>query len=205
MYAAPIPKVVQGYAMTEDSRLLELVAGCIDAVKRATDIELDFTQDTLPVLDHYAGLQHETKQEVLELIAPMCGAYYGEVLKRELGEAWWHTEDAFEHWRLEFAGCLLHFNPVGTAMEVLAKGDAPGWFAHLQTAPKERTLVETALQVFGEVPEDRYHLFTTHFEATDQVYNALMRSPHRKEGLTPQRYRAIALHEQQSKDGQRLH
>ena len=184
--------------MTEDSRLLELVTGCVDAVKRATEIELDFSQNTLPILDHYANLQNEAKPEVLALIAPMCGAYFGEVLKHELGEAWWHIEENFEYWRLEFASCFLHFNPIGTAMETLSRQDAPGWFAHLQTAPKERSLVETALESLGGVTENDYHRFTTRYEAIEQVYHSLLRSPHRDEGLTPERYQSTILEVQRA-------
>jgi len=53
-------------------------------VRRALEFELDQTADTLPVLDHYVGLVHESlaaRPEFLPVVAPAVAAYFGEVVR----------------------------------------------------------------------------------------------------------------------------
>jgi len=161
--------------MTE-STILDLAGACVAAVQNAIGVELDFTPDTLPLLDHYAREAELPGDEVLELVAPMCGAYFGEVVRRALGSARWHCpEGAPERWRLEFEDCFLYFNPVGVAVEALLEEEAPGWHAHLSTLPGERKVLEDALGVFGEVRADDYFRFSIRFEAIEQVHQTLGR------------------------------
>src|SRR5512139_1481301 len=97
-----------------DPAVLDLAGACVAAVRKVVGVELDFTPETLPLLDHYARSAQVENEGVLELVAPMCGAYFGEVVRRALGEARWHCpEGKPEEWRLEFDDCFLHFNPVG--------------------------------------------------------------------------------------------
>ena len=59
----------------------DLPAACIRAVEAAVGGSRDGTQDTRPILDHYLPLVPEgaaARAEVLGLIAPMVGAYFGE-------------------------------------------------------------------------------------------------------------------------------
>ncbi|HEX6245463.1 MAG TPA: DUF6278 family protein, partial [Polyangiales bacterium] len=71
--------------------ILDLANACVRFVQQALSLELDYTPDTLPLLDHYLqSAQDVSKEEVLSLVAPAAGAYFGEVVRRQLGPARWH-------------------------------------------------------------------------------------------------------------------
>ncbi|MCA9580827.1 MAG: hypothetical protein KC416_03475, partial [Myxococcales bacterium] len=114
--------------------IVDLAGACVRFVERALGLTLDFTQDTLPVLDHYLAQLHEEKRrELQEVVAPAAGAYFGEVLRRTLGDGTWYTPDnEYNRWRLEFGRCFLHLNPIGVSVESIIQGDAAGWNAHIQ-------------------------------------------------------------------------
>ena len=162
--------------MEPDKEVVDLSGACVAAVQNAVGVELDFTQDTLPVLDHYATLVGSPKTEVVSLLAPMCGAYFGEVLRRHLGDGRWIAPSAdYSQWRLKFELCSLEINPIGVAVEVLTDSDAPDWGAVLWTDATERALVERALDVYGAVRALDYYTFGVRFEAVEQAHQALSR------------------------------
>lgn len=155
--------------------VIELAGACVVAVQNAVGVELDFSQDTLPVLDHYASMVDSPTDEIISLISPMCGAYFGEVVRRHLGDGHWLCpKDDYTQWRLQFEQCVLELNPIGTAVEVLLKDDAAGWSAHLQTEPGNRATVAQALEVYGSVRELDYYSFGVRFEAVEQAHLSLV-------------------------------
>ena len=164
--------------METDSVVMDLTVACVTSVKNSTGLELDLTQDTLPILDHYAELVDSPRDEIVSLLAPMTGAYFGELLRRQLDDGRWVTDpDDYAEWRLRFDRCTLTFNPIGVALEVLLGQDVADWGAHLQTAPDDKVRVEKALQVFGDVRDRDYYTFSVRFEAIEQAYLALLNNP----------------------------
>jgi hypothetical protein len=165
-------------AMDPNSAVMDLTVACVTSVKNATGLELDLSQDTLPVLDHYAEMLDAPRDEILSLLAPMSGAYFGELLRRHFDDGEWVTDpDDYSQWRLRFERCSLTFNPVGVALEVLLGQDLPDWGANLQTPPEEQLRVVKALEVFGDVRDRDYYTFTVRFEAIEQVYLGLLNNP----------------------------
>jgi hypothetical protein len=164
--------------METDGPVMDLTVACVTSVKNALGLDLDLTQDTLPILDHYAKLGGSPRDEVVSLLAPMCGAYFGELVRRELGDGVWRT-DSEEHseWRMSFERCSLTFNPIGVALEVLLEQDVPDWGAHLQPAPEHQLRVKKALDVFGDVRDRDYYTFAVRYEAIEQVYLGLLNNP----------------------------
>lgn len=164
--------------MESDSAVMDLTVACVTSVKNATGLELDLTQDTLPILDHYAKLADSNRDEIVSLVAPMCGAYFGELIRRQLGDGKWRT-DAEDHseWRLRFDQCSLIFNPIGVALEVLLSQDVADWGAHLQTAPEDQLRVNKALEVYGDVRDRDYYTFAVRNEAIEQAYLGLVNNP----------------------------
>ena len=161
----------------------DLTVACVTSVKNATGLALDLSQDTLPILDHYAELLDSPREEVVSLLAPMCGAYFGELLRRQLEDGHWFTEaDDHSGWRLNFEGCSLSLNPIGIALEVLLGRDIPDWGAQLGTAPEDQLRIKKALEVYGDVRDRDYYTFTVRFEAIEQAYLGLLNNP---EGLDP--------------------
>jgi hypothetical protein len=160
--------------MSDLAHLDDLAHTCVTAVQRALGIELDFTQDTLPILDHYVSMAQGTKAEVIELLAPMAGAYFGEVLRRGVGPARWHAPGTdYNQYRLEFESAFLHFNPVGMVVESILGEAAEGWNAHLQMLPQQREPVQASLDALGGVRDSDYFRLSLRFEAVEQVYLVL--------------------------------
>jgi hypothetical protein len=170
--------------MEANTAVMDLTVACVTSVKNATGMELDLTQDTLPILDHYAELIDSPRDELVSLMAPMSGAYFGELLVRQLEDGKWVTDpDDYTGWRLRFERCTLTFNPIGIALEVLLGQEVPDWGAHLQTAPEDQLRLGKALDVFGDVRDRDYYTFTMRFEAIEQAYLSLLNNP---AGMAPQ-------------------
>ncbi len=168
--------------------VLELASGCVRFVQQAVGLELDFTAETLPVLDHYVQLAEPERDELLELLAPTAGAYFGEVVRRTLGPARWHAPEAdYQRFRIELEDCFLWFNPVGVAIEAILVEPADGWSAHLSLLDEDRPEVEAALERLGEVPEDDYYRFATRYEVLSQVAT-LLRARAARAGASSRRF-----------------
>ena len=148
----------------------DLASACMRYVEKALDIALDFTPDTLPLLDHYlTQAKGEAREEVLQLIAPAAGAYFGEVVRSSLGPCHWHWESEPGDCRLEFEACFLSFNPLGVALEAVLKQEVEGYGAHFVLLADDQTLVAEALDRTGNVREEDYYRLTTRYEALEQV------------------------------------
>ena len=157
--------------------IIDLTAACRLAVRQVVGVDLDFTQDTLPILDHYAGQVGASREEIMGLVAPMCGAYFGEVLRRLLGPAHWEIPEGGEpsEYRLQFERVFLELNPLGVALEAVTKAPSAGWGAHLEVRPADRGLVTSAVDLFGDVREDDFYRFGVRYEVVEQAAQALLR------------------------------
>ncbi len=157
--------------------VLELAASAFRMVKQTLKIDLDFTPDTLPLLDHHlqtARAEAEKSADLRELLATSAGGYFGEVVRRHLPFARWHVDEKdFASWRIEFGHVFLYFNPVGVAHEALRGRDVEGWQAHLEVLPSDRSLLEQALSRMGEIDADDYYTLSVRFEVLSQVVAAL--------------------------------
>jgi hypothetical protein len=158
------------------SHIEALAQACRQFVKDALALELDYTPDTLPLLDHYVRTKakHPTR-EVQDLLTPPLGAYFGEVVRRSMPGVRWHApSDDYPSYRLEFEAFFLHFNPLGVASEVLTEADADGFGAHFQILDEARAQVESALSASDTVSEDDYYTFTVRYETLEQVVAVLL-------------------------------
>lgn len=153
----------------------DLSDACVRFVQGTLGILLDFTPDTLPILDHYLLEARKTpRAEILQLIAPAAGAYFGEVVKASLGPCRWYLEgDGPESVRLEFERCFLGFNPIGAALEAVLGEEAPGYGAHLQVLPSEAALVRESLERTGDVRREDYYRLAVRFEVIEQIATLL--------------------------------
>ena len=180
----------------------DLADSCVRFVKRALRIELDYTPETLPILDHYLREAHGIeREEVLNLVAPAAGAYFGEVVRRHLGPSRWHwVSDDFGEVRIEFDRCFLSFNPIGSALETVLGGEADGYGSHLTVLPEDEALVRASLENTGDVREDDYYRLAVRFEVIEQVVSLLVDKAIAKDELSrrfgPDVY--AALREQKS-------
>ena len=164
--------------MTDPSQqhIQDLATACVASVHATTGLRLDITSDTLPILDHYAHTVLEGDAEnLLSLTAPMCGAYYGVVVRRRFEGFQWHApKGEFEEWRLEFEPAFLHFNPIGVALDVITRKDA-GWHAHLSVLDEDREEVERSVGLFGTARAEDFYSFSLRLEVLEQTLEALGR------------------------------
>ena len=154
----------------------DLAEACIRFVREALGLELDYTPETLPVLDHYLKERAVNAQpEVQELIAPAAGAYFGEVVRRCMnGARWYAPAGDYRGQRIEFDAFFLTFNPTGVAMEVLADQDAEGWGAHFHVLDEARPAVSASLERTADVDTTDYYTLSLRLEVLQQIADVLM-------------------------------
>ena len=173
-----------GPMKTAPNPIVELAEGCAHFVKQALEIELDYTPETLPILDHYLRERADKpRAEVLSLLTPAAGAYFGEVVRRNLGPSRWF-DAAFEHtcYALEFENNFMTFNPLGMALEAIQDAPADGWGAHIQVLPEDQLHVKDALERVGQVSASDYHRLAIRFETLELVEQTVLnRAELRKE------------------------
>jgi hypothetical protein len=155
--------------------ILDLAAACVRFVERAIGLPLDFTPDTLPVLDHYLRTaKNSSTDEIMNLVVPAAGAYFGEVVRRELGPARWHWDEDASQVRLEFERCFLSFNPMGSAIEAVHSAAGSGFGAHFTLLREEEAAVEASLSRMGDIREEDFYRLAVRFETLEQIVGLLV-------------------------------
>jgi hypothetical protein len=171
----------EGLAPSVDEEAPESIAHaydlCIDYVRRAVGMTLDFTDETLPILDHYVALARDdlrNRPELGQLLQGAIGAYFGELVRRRLHGYWWIPNPDVHSWRVCARHVFLSFNPIGVACEALARGDDnDGPSGELNLAHEDEALVGERLAKAPPVPEAHYYLLSTRLEAIDIAVEAL--------------------------------
>jgi hypothetical protein len=160
----------------------DLAESCVRFVRDALQLELDYTPETLPILDHYLKERAaEAQPELQELVAPATGAYFGEVIRRCMsGARWYAPAGDYRGQRIEFDAFFLTFNPTGVAMEVLTGQDADGWGAHYHVLDEARSAVTASLEATAQVDNSDYFTLSLRLEVLQQIADVLMSLEHRQ-------------------------
>lgn len=164
--------------------IADLAAACHRFVATRYGVPLDFTPETLSLVDQYvrdARAELASRPEGLELVSGSIGAYLGEVIRRAEG-GYWRAEGEPSSWRVMLRHVFLSFNPVGMAREALTGEEAEGFGAHLSLDDGDREAVEARLNALPEVDADEYALPTTRAEVV-QIAAAAIRSHMEANGL----------------------
>lgn len=174
--------------------IAELADACIRFVERAVGVKLDFTPETLPLLDHYlAGardvLRGRTKGapiESMELVGQAAGAYFGEVIRRRYA-SWWRlgASSGDEH-QLEFHRLHLVIHPVVLVNDALTL-DTQRPASDLSGFDLDPEDVEPAALRLAELPPVDHEEFvrpSTRLEVLDIVVDAA-RTDHAAGGADP--------------------
>ncbi len=155
----------------------DYVTACLEYVRRALQVELDFTPETLPLLDHYATLSRETvreRPELAPLIARAAGSYFAEVVRARLTGFWRVPTPNVHDWSICSTAVFLWFNPIGIAYDALFSGtEHDGPRSMLRVAPEEHDFLEQRLASLPPLPEDEYFSFSTRFEVIEVATEAL--------------------------------
>ena len=158
------------------SEVSDLAAACVRFVQGALDFTLDYSAETLPVLDHYLREQvRSAHAEATDLVASAAGAYFGEVVRRRIAGARWHCPAGdYASFRLEWEPFFLWLNPLGAAHEALAGTEVEGSNAHFQVLDEARSEVERSLAASGPVRGDDFYRLSVRLEALEQVADVLI-------------------------------
>jgi hypothetical protein len=155
----------------------ELTLTCLDYVSRALGVALDFSPETLPLLDHYAtqARQQLTANPALAaIVAPALGAYFGEVVRGKLDGFWRMPSQNIHDWAVCSRVTFLALNPLGVAYDAVYGGtEHAGPRSMLRVAPEDREYLDRRLSTLPRVPEDEFFLFTTRFEVVEVASEAL--------------------------------
>jgi len=140
--------------------------------------KLDFTSDTLPVVDHFISdlvreesggvipcASDRAKLPLIHLMAPLAGAYFGEVVRSAFPARWRFTNHSSQSWRLEFSAFFLRFNPAGTAADVIAGKVIESWAGSIVTSPELTKHLRERLAAAPPLPENDFFTFATHYES----------------------------------------
>jgi hypothetical protein len=176
----------------------ELAAACVRFVATRYGVHLDFTPETLSLVDQWirdARAELATKSRegaasgsLPELVQGAAGAYLGEVVRRAFG-GMWGTDGEHADWRLYLTRVYCAFNPLGMVREALLEGEAEGWHAHFELDPGDRDEIDARLAALPEVSEDEYYAPSTRFDVVHLVVDTL-REKLRASGLGDTRFEA---------------
>jgi hypothetical protein len=171
--------------------IADLVRACLSYVKRSLGTELDFTPETLPLLDHYLTEvrdELQVKPELAELTAHAAGAYFGEVLRRQMRGFWRMPSESLHDFQVCSSVAFVSINPFGVAYDALFGGtDHQGPRSNLRVAPEDVGYVTARLATVPEVPEEQFYLLTTRIEAIEITVEAL-RARLEEEGYSEMEY-----------------
>src|SRR5262249_12854897 len=132
----------------------DLAERAVEFVRRALGIVLDYTPETLPLLDHYLRAVPRAQGETVALIAAAAGAYFGEVARRALDGEWEQTEEDATEWTLVLAGGLRVVPGVLATEAILVEDTGPPSY---DVPAPDRPAVESALDARGAVTEGGYY------------------------------------------------
>jgi hypothetical protein len=160
--ASSCPAAVQEYA-----------AQTVRYVQTALGVEMSYDSDTLPVLDHYLRGVPEQEPATLALVVSTAGAYFGEVVRRQLGGRWEVADLAAIEWRVVLPSGIS-LAPAGMVAAVIARDDG---IDDLDTglyvpAPLE-AFVEATLERMCQVTEDEYYSLCGRFDTLAHLQEVL--------------------------------
>jgi hypothetical protein len=174
----------------------QLAAAFREQVKRALGVELsdELGSTALAFVDHYlALLRDETREPIVSLVAANAGAWFGELVRREIGGQWIGDGTDPRRLRLLLEPAFVYFSPVDLACEAILSGSPAlgdprvpedtslDAIYHLRKRPLESFEHEPAdhdwiaerLAECPPVPEDQFFSLTGRFETLQMILELL--------------------------------
>ena len=156
------------------ARVREYADQVVDYVRRALGVALEFDSNTLPLLDHYLRTVPDGQPATLKLVIATSGAYFGEVVRRQLGGRWEIPLEGDEgEWRMVLP-TGLHFSPAGFVAAAIAMADLDDLDTELDAPPRMRPYVQQALARMGEVSIEEYYSLCGRLDTLEHVHEILV-------------------------------
>jgi len=155
------PEAVRAYA-----------AQTVRYVQSALGLELEYDSDTLPLLDHYLTTV-PAESALLLLTATTAGAYFGEVIRRQLGGRWDLSTGDPATWRFVLP-TGMSFAPAGVVARAIARSDDVELASSFDAPPKLRPYLQDTLSNMGEVSVDEYYSLCGRFDTLEHLHAVLL-------------------------------
>lgn len=157
--------------------IVQLCNSLVDYVEATVQIRPDYTPETLPLVDHYArtvGGALKQRPEVLDLPAQAIGAYFGEVLRRNLAGFWLLPSRNQSDWLLCGEIAFVAINPIGVGYDAaVGSQQHHGPSSQIKLAHEDREAVKTRLELLPEVRESDFFSLGTRYDVLEIVMDAI--------------------------------
>ena len=153
-------------------RVEEYATQAISYIHAALGVLLDYTGDTLPVVDHYLRNVPKDRAEAIELVVATTGAYFGEVVRRSLGGQWNLEPASPTDWRL-ILPTGLSFVPAGLVAAAILQSDDLELDSSLDASPALWPHVEAALARMSQVTAEEYFSLCGRFDTLEHLHAVL--------------------------------
>jgi len=151
--------------------IIDLSGSLVDFVERAIGIRPDFSMETLSLVDHYAiqaRPEVKNRPEVMDLTAQALGAYFGEVVRRNLGAFWIVPGPNFHDWRLCGETAYVSINPIGAGYDaLLGTVEHGGPASTVKLAAEDRAELSRRLESLPEVSDTEFFSLCTRLEVLE--------------------------------------
>jgi hypothetical protein len=188
----------------------QLAAAFREQVSRSLGVELrdEVGATALAYVDHYLTLlRDETREPIISLVAANAGAWFGELIRREIGGTWVGEGLDARRLRLLLEPAFVHFSPIDMAYEAILSGSAESGdprvpdgaildssyhlrkrpLADFEHEPADHDWISERLAESPPLPEDQFFSLTGRFE-TLQLILELLASRELQRGREPTRY-----------------
>ena len=147
----------------------EYAAQTVRYVQAAIGVELGYDSDTLPVLDHYLRGVPDEKPATLALVVSTAGAYFGEVVRRQLGGRWEVQDLEPVEWRVILPSGIS-LVPAGMVAAVIARDDGlDDVDTGLHVPSHLEAFVEATLDRMSQVTEEEYYSLCGRFDTLEHL------------------------------------
>ncbi len=159
---------MSGSAPTE---VADFAGQAVEYVQRSLGVVLEYNSETLPVLDHYLRQVPDGQPGARELVIATAGAYYGEVVRRQLGGSWL-VQGEPDGWRVVLPGGLS-FAPAGFVATAMALSEVDDYDTSFDAPPKILEMFEEALESMAPVTDEQYYSLCGRFDTIEHVQDVL--------------------------------
>lgn len=223
--ATRAPAVAGPKALPSAQGLVDQLVGAFrEQIRRSLHVELDDSETSLAFVDHYLRIVTDELDSrsfgaeggipIVALVAAGAGAYFGEVVRKEIGAMWIGDGRDPRRLRLLLTHQFLYFSPVDQAIEAIAGRSlgeddprvpegapfdpsftlAPPRFPNedddediVGEHDEDAAWLQERLSELAPVPEDEFVSLTCRFE-TLKLMLELLAAKHVTEGKLPRQY-----------------
>jgi len=145
----------------------------LEYVESALDFTLDYTGETLPVLDHYLKTVPREEESIIDLVSYSAGAYFGEVVRRELGGQWLCNSGDPNTWRFVLPTGIA-FSPPGLVGEAICLKETDEHSASFYFPQPLIPHLEVILGRMAEVTEEVYYSLSGRMDTLQHIEDVLI-------------------------------